>query len=553
MNLSGLASRALGIFVVGYIFVFTVVQSPKIFDYYRVSDDVRQQIYPLYLARDHALFRQDLLTHYFLSHTPPFYYYAHYPLAWLIDPVVLSKLSQFGLLIVVLVFLFKIGKRLYGPILGWSLVFVFVHSPDLAGLTDGGLPRGWAVPGTIMFIWAVLEERTKVALAAVTISGLFYPPIFLVLGPAYGVWCVWTRRFTAWNFAAAGLIGVGFWPMVFRDDSIGRIVTYAQAVAMPEWHNGSRFPFIPIPPLWRLAPRYLAISYVPGRFFDTLPYWILLGIGLLALLPPAKATDDPKSLASRTAAEQRRFRFLGLGVPLLLSLLMYQVSSQLAFRLHIPDRNIKYTLPVLGAILITAGLFDLFTWALGRLHASKWVLAFPVLLVAGLFGLVGNGLYGNLNLWADQRFAWKLYAFVETLPKDSLLAGPPTEMDNIPLFSRRTVYVSDEAVQPLFDRYYRDISERVRRFYRAYYAHDISTVAEFASSTSVDYMVVRTDDFASKFTRVKYFHEPFNSFIKELKGDRPVTEFVFANPPGSAVVYSDGFFKVIDLRLVQKR
>ncbi len=175
MNLSRLASRALALFVVGYILVFTFVQSPKIFDYYRVSDDVRQQLYPLYLAQDHDLFRNDLITRYFLSHTPPFYYYAHYPLAWLIDPVVLSKLSQFGLLILVLVFLFKIGKRLHGPVLGWALVFVFIHSPDLAGLTDGGLPRGWAVPGTIVFIWAVLEERTKAALAAVDGFRAFLP------------------------------------------------------------------------------------------------------------------------------------------------------------------------------------------------------------------------------------------------------------------------------------------------------------------------------------------------------------------------------------------
>jgi len=60
--------------------------------------------------------------------------------------------------------------------------------------------------------------------------------------------------------------------------------------------------------------------------------------------------------------------------------------------------------------------------------------------------------------------------------------------------------------------------------------------------------VIRTDDFAGKFSRVRYFHEPFNSYIKELKGDRPVSHFVLADPPAAAVVYSDGFFKVIDLR-----
>ncbi len=173
--------------------------------------------------------------------------------------------------------------------------------------------------------------------------------------------------------------------MVFRDQSIGQIVTYAQAVTMPEWHNGSRFPFIPIPALWRLAPRYLAISYVPGRFFETLPFWLLLGLGLLAFVLPGRSSDDPSSLASRSAGEQRVSRVLALGLPLLISLLMYQVSSLLAFRLHIPDRNLKYTLPVLGAILITTALFDLFVRALGRFRQSTWVHAFPVLLVAALF------------------------------------------------------------------------------------------------------------------------------------------------------------------------
>ncbi len=74
---------------------------------------------------------------------------------------------------------------------------------------------------------------------------------------------------------------------------------------------------------------------------------------------------------------------------------------------------------------------------------------------------------------------------------------------------------------------------------------------EFSRSTGVDYMLVRTDDFGSKFRRAKYFHEPYNSYIKGLKGDCPVSEFVFADPPAGSIVYSDGFFKVIDLRLLR--
>ncbi len=546
-------ARLLGAGVLVYILCFLIYQSPKIFDYYRVSDDARQQIYPLYAARDSGLFKDDLLTRYFRSHTPPFYYYAHYPLAWLIDPVILSKISQFALLGLVLVFLYRIGRLLHGPFLGWTLIFLTVHSPTVVGLTDGGLPRGWAVPGLVVFSWAILAGRPRIALAATVVSGLFYPPIFLVLGPSYGIWTLAKRSWSWWDALGFALLVAGLWPMVFRGDEIGQIVTVAEAAKMPEWQLGSRFPFLPMPSLLSLLPRNFVVSYLPPALFG--PWaWLLVALGSAAFLLPIES--EPKSgewrayyELARAASKPRASTIAAaFGLPLAFSLVMFEVSSLLAFRLHIPDRNLKYTIPMLGVILITLAVFRLVSWSLARARLSTWQgwPALVVMLWAFLIG--GSGFTGNLNLWADQRFAWKLYAFVEQLPKDVLLAGPPGEMDNIPLFARRKVFVSDEANQPLYDRYYREIRGRLLRTFDAYYARDLKVVEDFRNEAGVGYMLVRKEDFTHRFNRSRYYSEPYNAHILALKKGHSAGEFIFANPPKRTIVYDDGYFQLVDLK-----
>jgi hypothetical protein len=159
----------------------------------------------------------------------------------------------------------------------------------------------------------------------------------------------------------------------------------------------------------------------------------------------------------------------------------------------------------------------------------------------------GNGFTGNLNLWADQRWARKLFDSIEQLPKDSLLAGPPMLMDSIPLFAKRKVFVSDEAVQPFYDRYYAEVSSRVYAAYRAYYSADLRTVEDFVEENGVDYMVVQVDDFTHRLHRARYYWEPYNQYVTSLVEGRLPEDFVFARPPQESLVYDDGYFQVVDL------
>lgn len=325
--------------------------------------------------------------------------------------------------------------------------------------------------------------------------------------------------------------------MVFREPEIGRIVTMAQAQAMPEWQLGSRFPFLPMPSLLSLFSRNFVVSYLPPALYG--PWaWLLVALGLSALWCGPKNTSALPGRARFAAA---------LGLPLGFSVLMFEVSRLLAFRLHIPDRNLKYTIPYLGLILMAVAMVGLVSWVLAKTRLPGWCGWAAALVITGSVLLGGSGFTGNLNLWADQRFAWKLYEFVERLPKDALLAGPPGEMDNIPLFSRRKVYISDEANQPLYDRYYVEVRRRLMLVFKAYYATDKQVVDEFSHETGVDYMLVRKEDFTHRFRRARYYSEPYNNYILSLKGDRPAGDFIFANPPRQAVIHDDGYFQVVEL------
>lgn len=506
------------ILVSTYIFLFFLIQSPKILDYYRVSDDLRQQIYPLYKHRDQDLFKDDLLTRYFISHTPPAYYYAHYPITQLIDPVIWSKIAQLALLAVVLIFLYRIGKHLQDPFFGWLLVFLFIHSPALSGLTDGGLPRGYAVPALTIFLWATLTTRPLTALAATTISAILYPPILLVLGPVLAIWIFWVRPLP-WRqlmplcLCASVAILTGLYPMLNRGPEIGPIITYTQANTMPEWHQGNRFPFLPIPKLIDKAPTKFASAFTPGPLA-----WIFVALGLYALFQLFR-TKSPLALP--------------ITAILAISLITYEISSWLAFRLHIPDRTVMYSLPLVGLILVPLSF--------ASFRAFRWLILIPAFL------FWGHGFNTDLNLWANQRHAAKLYEFISTLPKNTLIAGPPMEADNLPLFSQRKVYISNEANQPLYTSFYQKISERLKTFYTAYYATDQATVQNFAKQTGVHYMLIKTEDFTHRFHRDTYYYEPYNTFIKSLIANKNPDDFFFAHPPKSSVLYDNNYYQVIKL------
>ena len=57
-------------------------------------------------------------------------------------------------------------------------------------------------------------------------------------------------------------------------------------------------------------------------------------------------------------------------------------------------------------------------------------------------------------------------SFLKTVPKDSLIAGPPDLMDRVVTYCERSAYFNKESIIPLYDNYYATLSGRVRTFFQ---------------------------------------------------------------------------------------
>jgi len=129
-----------------------------------------------------------------------------------------------------------------------------------------------------------------------------------------------------------------------------------------------------------------------------------------------------------------------------------------------------------------------------------------------------------------------LISYIETLPKDTLIAGTPCSLDNIPLFAKRQILFSCELDS--------DNAELILRGLHAYYSDDISQVIELCKMYEIDYLVIEprvyTDEYLSK--GWVYF-EPYNQQMETTLLSR--NDFVMENIPESNQTFHNEEYFVV--------
>jgi hypothetical protein len=123
----------------------------------------------------------------------------------------------------------------------------------------------------------------------------------------------------------------------------------------------------------------------------------------------------------------------------------------------------------------------------------------------------------------------EMLAFLAAIPKDSLVAGHPMDMDNVPLIARRKVLANREMSLPYYLGYYSRIRTRIMDMLKAYYATSWEDVVAFIKDYGVYAVVVRKDHFRRDVLTGSLYFEPFNSVIK--KRLRTEDRLVLADPP----------------------
>jgi hypothetical protein len=486
------------------------VSSPRVID-----DDARQHVYWTYTFQDTALFRNDLLTDFVASPkvAPPGYQALYFVGARLMDPLLFSQVLSLLLLSACGMLLYYVGREIDakkgGRLAAFLLLAYFLYS------SSGGLPKSFAFPLLLGTVFLVCRNSFAGMAVLLGVQSILYPPVLLnaLALAAVSWWRVWRRgtdRRIWWSLivlgigaglAAAALLWVyALWPKA----AWGSLVTPGEARTMPEFGPQGRTAFY-------------ADTWLQMVLNDR---WGIGGVrlaGFVMLIAVMYVLGRRPGFVIPDVARDLVWTSLGLFV----------LAHLLLFKLHLPSRYVLYTWP-LAALLVIAANYDTTRAALDsrwpslcsflRRLAERRSLCWTLLgLAACGFVYVQNRYVVNLDpleVKVDST-AMHLYRYLQTLPKDALIAGHPLEMDNIPLFARRKVLANQELSLPYYRGYYAEVRRRLSDSLVAYYADDAQEIQRFVQQYGVDFILVNRRHFMPEFLSGTIYYEPFNSFVKQ--------------------------------------
>lgn len=512
---------------------------------YRFERDARQHVWWMYKWSDPELFPDDPAFRFFsLPIFAPVGYQAVYRvLVPFADAQHVSEVVPIVLVALTVAACFACfskwcGGRWLAPAVGsLLLVGLFVR------YFRGGIPRVFALPVVAAFAWLSTSRRVWPLGLGLLLAVLFYPPPVIVLGLTSLVVIYWRWRrgdvgvpdlcgYAALTVAAAGLFLACY--VVGKPDWIGPRPTREQYRTMAEfrYHPGEG----------------RGRSAVFGKSFRG--YWIKserTGFGsrgrrVLRLLT-----------ACLVVLALRRFRD---PVPVFLpglagsALLMFAASHLLMPMLFYPNRHVQAPL-IIVCVGLTAVVLCRLTEAACRRWPELvplgrriwWVLPVTIVAYATYRGV--QGVEKARELGPPHPSIVALMDFCRSTPKDTLFAGLPYAMDNIPFLAQRSVLAAHEHTMPHYLGYYAIMRSRMEDEFRLLYATSWEDATATAARHGVDYVVVPVNLLDPD---RPYYHPPVGRLERELRQRASEEGAAMLDPPLGRCVLSTGRYRVVDVR-----
>ncbi len=510
------------------------------------DDDARQHVYWTAKFQDPELFREDLLTEFISSPMmdPPGYQFIYRLGTVFLNPLRLSQLISLLLLLFSLWFLELWSKSLIPDSRGrffLQVLFLFFSLYD----SSGGFPRSFAFPLLLGFMALLQRGATLWGGLVLVLEALLYPPILLNTLAMAGLWALGEFRRAGWSrqsLSRAISLAVGcavamlllLWVYVYSDMRLfGPQVSLQEAKSMPEFWKGGRSAFFRENTLEFLL---LGRSGIGAEYLGGFAL-ILAG---MAFLGGIKAIRIPASAVHLCWT----------------SLLLFGIAHLLLFKLHLPSRYTIYTLPLAFMLAIGAstGPFLLATKGIwirvkagefwGRFQSRKLALLLLALILTVYAWAQGHVIVNmDTQVAVLDRSQRQMLAFLQELPKDTLVAAHPLDADNVPLVSRRKVLANQELSLPYQMGYYRKIRQRILDFFEAYYAGDWGEIEEFVSKYRIGALVVNKEHFTPSFLQGSIYLEPFHSFAKKKLEE--TKEFALLAQPKEKLCFENSRFLVL--------
>ncbi len=406
-------------------------------------------------------------------------YTALYQTAYMvIDPILLSKLLPYILLITVATLFAMIGKHIAG-ISGSISAFILILSSNIfISQMVGALPHCFAYPIAALGIYAITTKRPNYLILSTLLAALIYPVIslfsllslivFALVPHNYGGFAL---KFTKKNIALITLTILSYFIII--DFTYLRISTYnadlSYSITTSGYDNiasyisnilGSlSYPFI-------IA--ILAISFIFCNSNNISARRLSLAIIILTVTCLSLNLFSYKLIAN-----QIQLFYLPLIITLSFAFLIRAISyiyNQLA--LDYSRLNLLKT-----AKLITSSLLIIILFIAKPTNVDK---------------LTNIGF--NIIIPTSQR---PIYEFIQTLPKNSVIAGWPDSkdgiVDNISYLSKRQAFFSQGTYERLHEEQKNIIRERMNAIINAFFSLDMSDIISLRDNWKVNYLVVDTN------------------------------------------------------------
>jgi len=497
---------------------------------YVVQDDARQHIFWMQRFVDPGLFPNDLIADYYESISPSGFTTLYWIFGHLgVEPLLLTKILPLVLGLAATAYSFAVTMRVLPvPAAGFAasllLNQVLWSRLDLVSST----PRAFLCPLFLAFLYHFLRRSLIGCVVTVALLGLFYPSgLFIAAGVvALNLFRLEKRRLRvsqnrgeyflcAAVLVVASLATAAYW---LQSSRYGPPITASEGRMLPTGLAGERLGFLDEEfwTYWLWGEQSGLLSSV-----SPMPFALIAGL----LLPVLMYSPKRFPLASRITGAKL------LPLTALASVIMFFAAHAVLFRLYLPDRYIRQTVPMLICVAAGVGLLVMLDavlrWSISsQLNKRVWV-------AAGATALVGAMLVSFPSFVKRfPRTKWRageevqLYEFLSRQPKDSVIATLSREANNIPTFAKRSVLIAPEYANPYQRSYYLQLHERCLDLLNAQYTTDSENLRNFIREYHVDFFVLDRNAFEPSYLQgwiTRRFRPTAVEIKKRLeRGDIPV-------------------------------
>ena len=524
-------------------------------DNYVVQDDARQHVFWMLRFIDPDFFPNDLIADYFQSVAPTGYSNLYRLASALgIHPFIFNKCLPLILDIITTSYCFFFCLDLFPVPFAGFLGSLFLNQylwlrDDLVSAT----PTAFIYPLLIAFLYYLVKRLPFPLWITLILLGLFYPQGLLVASGVLVLKVAFWRQGNTIRKHQLEIIGLAVSLVVMlvyalQSSQYQPVITAAEAKTMPEFLEGGTSEFF-VSSFWEF--------WLNGKRSGMMPQFAGVILTLLILFSPWFILK-PHWFPLRHNIKPDAFILVQLTVA---SVGLFFLSHLFLFQLHLPSRYTEHSLRIVSAIALSFALTIILDAIINWNHRHQLQLPYSLSLIpTTLFFLSLLTYPAFFQDFPETNYITgkypQLYQFLQSTPKDTLIASTTEETNQLPTFAKRSILVGSQGYPiPYHLGYYHQIRERTRDLINAQYSSNLEVIQTFIDKYKIDFWLLEKSAFSSNYITQNDWLMQYQPIAKKVREQLEAGNTPFLNQPpeNSCQVWENKTLFLLDANCLKTR